>query len=103
MLNMKNHVPEDQDTVEANTAASLSPPDTSVQSFNSSETTISNGTSAMLPKKSVTTGQTNTLLSGKTSEAALLDERALLACIVRTIPTGGRIRISTTVSALVVC
>lgn len=37
--------------------------------------------------------------SGKTErnlESALLDERSLLACIVRTIPAGGRIRISST-------
>ncbi|CAF2121736.1 unnamed protein product [Brassica napus] len=41
-----------------------------------------------------------TLVSfGKTErnlESALLDERSLLACIVRTIPAGGRIRISST-------
>lgn len=29
--------------------------------------------------------------------STLLDERSLLACIVRTIPAGGRIRISSTV------
>ncbi|KAL2339563.1 hypothetical protein Fmac_007503 [Flemingia macrophylla] len=32
----------------------------------------------------------------KTSETSLLDEKSLLACIVRTIPAGGRIRISST-------
>ncbi|WZY81353.1 hypothetical protein YC2023_027737 [Brassica napus] len=45
-----------------------------------------------------------TLVSfGKTErnlESALLDERSLLACIVRTIPAGGRIRISSTVRIL---
>jgi hypothetical protein len=35
-------------------------------------------------------------MAGKATEIALLDERALLACIVRTIPPGGRIRISST-------
>ncbi|KAL3524450.1 hypothetical protein ACH5RR_017284 [Cinchona calisaya] len=43
-------------------------------------------------------GQKNTGIVGKLSEANLLDERSLLACIVRTIPpvSGGRIRISST-------
>ncbi|KAF8083618.1 hypothetical protein N665_0763s0015 [Sinapis alba] len=38
-----------------------------------------------------------TLVSAERNlESALLDERSLLACIVRSIPTGGRIRISST-------
>ncbi|XP_022722881.1 uncharacterized protein LOC111279993 isoform X4 [Durio zibethinus] len=53
-------------------------------------------TAAILAEKLVSTGQTNILISDKTSETALLDERSLLACIVRTIPTGGRIWISST-------
>ncbi|XP_022763167.1 uncharacterized protein LOC111308796 isoform X4 [Durio zibethinus] len=98
IVNMNNHVPEAQvlTAEEASTAASPSPPDTSAHSVNFSETTISNGASAFLPEKSVSTGKTNILISAKTSETALLDERSLLACIVRTIPTGGRIRISST-------
>ncbi|KAE8708611.1 hypothetical protein F3Y22_tig00110338pilonHSYRG00255 [Hibiscus syriacus] len=97
MLNLKNHVLEDQDlTLEISIAGSLSPTNTSVQSVNSNETTIINGTGAVLPKKSVTTGRNNTLMSGKISETALLDEKALLPCIVRTIPNGGRIRINST-------
>ena len=99
---MNNHVLEDHvlTAEEASTAASPSPPDTSVQSVNFSETTINNGTGTdtILPERSVSTGQTNIFISAKTSETALLDERSLLACIVRTIPTGGRIRISSTVS-----
>ena len=103
---MNNHVLEDHvlTAEEASTAASPSPPDTSVQSVNFSETTINNGTGTgtdtILPERSVSTGQTNIFISAKTSETALLDERSLLACIVRTIPTGGRIRISSTVSGL---
>ncbi|XVE58288.1 hypothetical protein DITRI_Ditri04bG0158400 [Diplodiscus trichospermus] len=98
ILNMNNHVLEDHVLTadEASTAASPSPPDTSVHSVNFSETTMNNGTGAILPEKSVSTGQTNILISPKTSETALLDERSLLACIVRTIPTGGKIRISST-------
>ncbi|KAK6262554.1 hypothetical protein QUC31_008370 [Theobroma cacao] len=97
ILNMNNHVLENQVLAAegASTAASPSPPDTSVHSVNFSETTINDGTDATLPEKSVSTGQT-ILISAKTSETALLDERSLLACIVRTVPTGGRIRISST-------
>ncbi|XVF10161.1 hypothetical protein REPUB_Repub07fG0158800 [Reevesia pubescens] len=98
ILNMNNHVLEDQVLTadEASTAASPSPPDSSVHSVSFSETIISNGAGAILPENSVSAGQTNTLISAKISETALLDERSLLACIVRTIPTGGRIRISST-------
>ncbi|KAK8337822.1 hypothetical protein V6Z12_A09G210400 [Gossypium hirsutum] len=95
--NMNNHVFEDQvlSAEEASTAASPSP-DSSEHSVNFKGTTTSNGANAIMPEKSVSTGQTNILISAKTSETALLDERSLLACIVRTIPTGGRIRISST-------
>ncbi|GMI96290.1 hypothetical protein like AT5G53620 [Hibiscus trionum] len=98
ILNMNNHVLEDQvlSAEEASTAASPSPPDTSVHSVNFNETASSNGTNTFLPEKSVSTGQTNILKSDKPPETALLDERSLLACIVRTIPAGGRIRISST-------
>ncbi|KAK8599878.1 hypothetical protein V6N12_049748 [Hibiscus sabdariffa] len=97
ILNMNNHVLEDQVSAEeASTAASPSPPDTLVHSVNFNETASSNGANTFLPEKSVSTGQTNILKSVKPSETALLDERSLLACIVRTIPTGGRIRISST-------
>ncbi|XWS50277.1 hypothetical protein CRYUN_Cryun12cG0074500 [Craigia yunnanensis] len=98
ILNMNDHVLEDQvlTAEEASTAASPSPPDTSMHSVNFRETTISNGTAAISPEKSVSTGQGNILISAKTSVTGLLDERSLLACTVRTIPTGGRIRISST-------
>ncbi|OMO95096.1 hypothetical protein CCACVL1_05597 [Corchorus capsularis] len=98
ILNMNNHALEDQVLTgeEASSAASPSPPDTSVHPVNFRETTTNNGTDAILPEKSVAAGQSNILISAKTSETALLDERQLLACIVRTIPTGGRIRISST-------
>ncbi|KAE8717481.1 RNA polymerase II degradation factor 1-like isoform X5 [Hibiscus syriacus] len=98
ILNMNNHVVEDQvlSAEEASTAASPSPPDSWVHSVNFNGTTTSNGVNAILPEKSVSTGQTNILKSAKPSETALLDERSLLACIVRTVPIGGSIRISST-------
>ncbi|KAL4283347.1 hypothetical protein GQ457_16G025560 [Hibiscus cannabinus] len=92
------HVLENQvlSPEEANTTASPSPPDTWVHSVNFNGTAISNGANAILPEKPVSPTQTNILKSAKPSETVLLDERSLLACIVRTIPTGGRIRISST-------
>ncbi|XP_054788775.1 uncharacterized protein LOC129294428 isoform X2 [Prosopis cineraria] len=51
---------------------------------------------SVLPEAYVPTGQTNLTEIIRTSEVTLLDERTLLACIVRTIPAGGRIRISST-------
>ncbi|PPD82388.1 hypothetical protein GOBAR_DD20681 [Gossypium barbadense] len=65
-------------------------------SINFSGITINNGANAISPEKLVSMGQTNILLSSKTSGTALLDERSLLVCIVRTMPTGGRIQTSST-------
>nr|POE99205.1 hypothetical protein CFP56_63684 [Quercus suber] len=77
-------------------AANPSASDTSSHSINLSETSVNNATGAALPESFVSTGQANALAVGKTLEPALLDERSLLACIVRTVPAGGRIRISST-------
>ncbi|XP_008234670.1 PREDICTED: uncharacterized protein LOC103333581 isoform X8 [Prunus mume] len=74
----------------------LSKPDTSIPSVNLMETTINNTAGTVLPELFASTGHTNAPAVGKTSETALLDERSLLACMVRTIPAGGRIRISST-------
>ncbi|XP_039045250.1 putative leucine-rich repeat-containing protein DDB_G0290503 isoform X2 [Hibiscus syriacus] len=98
ILNMNNHVLEDQilTAEETSTVASASPSHDTVHSVDFCDTTVKNGTVAFLPEKLVSTGQSNYLISAKTSETALLDERSLLACVVRTIPNGGRIRISST-------
>lgn len=53
--------------------------------------------------ESASMGKTeNPVVPAQTMEPTLLDEKSLLACIVRAIPAGadGRIRISTTVSTL---
>ncbi|KFK26988.1 hypothetical protein AALP_AA8G319700 [Arabis alpina] len=50
-----------------------------------------NGTGSVVRETLVSSGKAERNL-----ESALLDERSLLACIVRTIPAGGRIRISST-------
>jgi hypothetical protein len=71
-----------------------------VHSVNVSETTINNGTGAVSSKAFISSDQTTVVTGGKTSDNTLLDERSLLACIVRTIPAGGRIRINSTVSSV---
>ena len=100
VLTSTNHGLEGQVfTVEQPTsAANPSASDASSHSVNVSEAAVNNSTGAALPESYVSTGQANTLTVGKISEPALLDERSLLACIVRTVPAGGQIRISSTVS-----
>lgn len=63
----------------------------------------SNSTGVILPEVPISAGWSSTsVTAGKTPKPTLLDERSLLACIVRAIPSGasGRIRISTTVSLM---
>ncbi|KAF5442664.1 hypothetical protein F2P56_035298 [Juglans regia] len=91
-----NHGLEGQSTAEGpSSVANPSASDNSIHSVNLSETAVNNA-SAALPESFVSTGQSNILTAGKASELALLDERSLLACIVRTIPAGGQVRISST-------
>lgn len=59
---------------------------------------IQNNSDIVLPEAFASTVQTTSTTIAKAPDAALLDERSLLACIVRTIPAAGRIRISSTVS-----
>jgi hypothetical protein len=59
---------------------------------------IQNNSDTVLPEAFASTVQTTSTTIAKAPDAALLDERSLLACIVRTIPAAGRIRISSTVS-----
>ncbi|OAY59564.1 uncharacterized protein LOC110625778 isoform X2 [Manihot esculenta] len=83
-------------TEEQPSPASASLSETSMHSVNVGEATINNGTVVGLSESLISTGQANVVTVGKTSETSLLDERSLLACIVRTIPAGGRIRINST-------
>ncbi|GAV73244.1 hypothetical protein CFOL_v3_16730 [Cephalotus follicularis] len=98
VLILTNHGPEGQvlTAEQPSCSASPSPSDASAHSLSVCEATVNNGTGAVLPEASIPTEQLNALAAGKTSEITLLDERSLLACIVRTIPAGGRIRISST-------
>ncbi|KAL4019347.1 hypothetical protein IC575_023000 [Cucumis melo] len=70
----------------------------SVHNVSVSEMAINNasGSGVVVPEVFVSSALKIPMMVGKTSETALLDERALLACIVRTIPAGGRIQISST-------
>ncbi|KAG2701362.1 hypothetical protein I3843_06G037200 [Carya illinoinensis] len=96
LLTSTNHGLEGQSTAEGpSSVTNPSVSDNSIHSVNLSETTV-NSASAALPESFVSTGQSNILTAGKASEPALLDERSLLACIVRTIPAGGQVRISST-------
>lgn len=65
---------------------------------NSTESVTDTVSDAVLIETYVAGGQKNAYAVGKSLEVNFLDEKALLACIVRTIPpgSGGRIRISST-------
>ncbi|XP_022974326.1 nipped-B-like protein B isoform X1 [Cucurbita maxima] len=77
--------------------STLSSDSSSIHNVNVSEMVINaSGSGVVVPEAFVSSGPKAPMMVGKTSEPALLDERALLACIVRTIPAGGRIQISST-------
>lgn len=83
-------------TDQPSSAANTPQADTSIHAVNFDKTTLDNTTDAVSTEAFVSAGQTKSPTLGRTSEILLLDERSLLACIVRTIPAGGRIRISST-------
>ncbi|XP_061340513.1 uncharacterized protein LOC133286978 isoform X2 [Gastrolobium bilobum] len=95
-VTISNDGPEDQVLLaeQVSSAANASP--VTGHSVNHNEMVQSNSTDSVLPEAFTSTGQTTSTTIAKTSETALLEERSLLACIVRTIPAGGRIRISST-------
>ena len=90
-------------TTEPLSSAANSPDDASTHSVNFDKAIVRDATDAVSPEAFVASGKTISPTMGRTSEIVLLDERSLLACIVRTIPPGGRIRISSTVSVLFTC
>lgn len=95
-MKLTDHGLQGEVKTEPSSAASASPSDSSINSINLGEAAINNDSGAASPEGLISTGHMNTLMAGKASETALLDERSLLTCIVRTIPAGGRIRISST-------
>lgn len=94
-----DHGMENKSAVENPNRAGLvsSERDASVNNF--SEKITNNGSSTDKADASVSAGQKS--ITGNTAESFLLDERVLLASIARTIGSGGRIRISSTVSKLI--
>ncbi|KAK9291458.1 hypothetical protein L1049_019406 [Liquidambar formosana] len=88
IMTLNNHGLEGQvlTSEQPSSVGNTSPSDGSIGSVNFSETAINNATGAVLPEAFASAGQINMLTAGKTLETTLLDERSLLACIVRTIP-----------------
>ncbi|CAO2838530.1 unnamed protein product [Amaranthus hypochondriacus] len=96
--NISNNELENQDAATdlPSSIAGPSPSDTSVNSIQFADGSVNDASDAVLSEAFVSNEPANSLPTGDISESALLDERALLACIVRTIPAGGKIRISST-------
>ncbi|XP_057522553.1 uncharacterized protein LOC130802550 isoform X2 [Amaranthus tricolor] len=96
--NISNNEHENQDAATdlLSSIAGPSPPDTSGNSIQFADGSVNDASDAVLSEAFVSNEPANSLPTGNISESALLDERALLACIVRTIPAGGKIRISST-------
>lgn len=95
--NISNNEPEIQDVVtdHPSSAVGQSPSESSIHNVLFAEATMNNS-GDVSSEAFLSTEHANGLPTGKMPESALLDERALLACIVRTIPAGGKIRISST-------
>ncbi|KAL7003676.1 hypothetical protein U1Q18_004825 [Sarracenia purpurea var. burkii] len=96
---LTNHGLEGQGLTTEQTSSANSPSSgPPINHANFSETTLNNVTCAASSAAFVLSGQKNIHTGGNNSEIALLDERSLLACVVRTIPPGcgGRIRIGST-------
>ncbi|KAK4277620.1 hypothetical protein QN277_015592 [Acacia crassicarpa] len=90
-----NHGLEDQVLVTEQLSSVANAPASQIHSVNHSEMTKSSA-DTVLSEAYASPGHMNSTTVTRSLEVALLDERALLACIVRTIPAGGRIRISST-------
>lgn len=87
-------VTENKSSMEHSHISGLASSETPANAKNLSEKTTDNASSTDAADAFVSAGQKN--IVGKTLESYLLDERALLASIARTIGSGGRIRISST-------
>ncbi|XP_030532344.1 uncharacterized protein LOC115742288 isoform X3 [Rhodamnia argentea] len=72
------------------------PTPTSLHPANSDAIGNNHAADEVAPEMGVPTGKAIKSTGGRNLETNLLDERSLLACIVRTVPPGGKIRISST-------
>lgn len=91
-----DHGTETKRTIEHSVIVGLASAEAVDNAKNFKEKSTENGSSTGVADSYVSAGQKN--ITGKTAESYLLDERTLLASIARTIGSGGRIRISSTVS-----
>ncbi|GFY81795.1 hypothetical protein Acr_02g0000350 [Actinidia rufa] len=95
-----NHELESQEFTaeQASSPANAPSSETTITHVNLSEARVNNVNGVVLSEAFVLSSQKDIHTGGKPSETTLLDERSLLACIVRTIPpgSGGKIRISST-------
>ncbi|XP_057774173.1 uncharacterized protein LOC130993339 isoform X2 [Salvia miltiorrhiza] len=91
---VRDHGMENKSTMEHPDLAGLASSERVANVKNFSEKTTNNGSTTDTADVSVFAGQKN--IPGNTAESYLLDERVLLASIARTIGSGGRIRISST-------
>ncbi|XP_010048647.1 uncharacterized protein LOC104437401 isoform X1 [Eucalyptus grandis] len=82
--------------IEAQAFKAEQPTPTSVHPANSDASGNNHAVDEIAPEIVIPTGKATKSTGGRNSETNLLDERSLLACIVRTVPPGGKIRISST-------
>lgn len=101
-MTLTNHGIEGQALIseQSSPLVNTSPSEASLHSVHFGETAVNNATGVVLSEAYVPAGQTISVMAEKTLDISLLDERSLLACVVRTIPPGGRIRISSTVGGI---
>lgn len=99
-VTLSNDGPEDQILLAEQASSAANATSAASHSVNPNEMVQNNSTDSVLSETFTSTGPITSTSIAKASETALLDERSLLACIVRTIPASGRIRISSTVSEL---
>ncbi|GAA0164773.1 hypothetical protein LIER_20328 [Lithospermum erythrorhizon] len=97
---LANHRVEPQGLINEESGADttkLSSSETSAHAVNFSNVSMNDGSAVIVPEVFSSSGKRSHHV-GKLAETPLLDEKPLLACIVRTIPhgSGGRIRISST-------
>jgi len=98
-VTLSNNGPDDQVLLAEQASSAAIASSVTSHSVNHNEMIQNNSTDSVLSEVFTSSALTASTIA-KTSETTLLDGKSLLACIVRTIPAGGRIRISSTVSDL---
>ncbi|CAM8959211.1 unnamed protein product [Rhodiola kirilowii] len=91
-----DHDQESKLHLNTNTGTNTLVSDAPAHQANNKEITTDCNVSGTSPHAFVSDTQTNATSVGMASDCLLLDERLLLACIARTVPASGKIRISST-------